>query len=149
MVVLTRRLGASSQSMSSVTAYDSLGEDGLKHSMVQTYAKVIFLDPHLLPKLVNPLKEATAIQHVVYNSVGEVKKKDIDLLKKEYPHVNVISFTDLYELGEKHPFEPVPPEADDLCCIMYTSGSTGTPKGVPLKHRNVIAARKSSPFSLR
>jgi long-chain acyl-CoA synthetase len=44
------------------------------------------------------------------------------------------------ELGKNNPVEPVLPDKEDLCCIMYTSGSTGTPKGVPLLHRNVVAA---------
>lgn len=123
-----------------VTAYDTLGEQGLTHSMVQTYAKVIFLDPHLLPNLINPLKKAKDIHTVVYNDVGEVKQEDIDNLKREYEHLKILSFEDLRKLGESNPFDPVPPQPEDLCCIMYTSGSTGTPKGVPLKHKNVVAA---------
>ena len=42
--------------------------------------------------------------------------------------------------GEKKMVDAVPPQAEDLCCIMYTSGSTGTPKGVPIKHKAAIAA---------
>lgn len=132
--------GAASQSMPIVTAYDTLGEEGLRHSMVATKAKVIFLDPHLLPTLTNVLKDATEIKHVVWNSQNKVKQEHIDKLTSAYPNVKVISFDDLKKLGEEHPTDPVPPKPEDLCCIMYTSGSTGTPKGVPLKHSNVIAA---------
>lgn len=132
--------GAASQSLPIVTAYDTLGEEGLRHSMVATKAKLIFLDPHLLPTLTNVLKDATEIRHVVWNSQNKVKQEHIDKLTAAYPKVKVISFDDLKKLGEENPSEPVPPKADDLCCIMYTSGSTGTPKGVPLKHSNVVAA---------
>lgn len=132
--------GAASQSMPIVTAYDTLGEEGLRHSMVATKAKLIFLDPHLLPTLTNVLKDATEIRHVVWNSQNKVKQEHIDKLTAAYPNVKVISFDDLKKLGEENPTEPVPPQADELCCIMYTSGSTGTPKGVPLKHSNVVAA---------
>ncbi len=132
-----------------VTAYDTLGQEGLTHSMVQTYAKAIFLDPALLPNLMNPLKEATAIQHIIYNSVGEVKQEHIDQLKQAYPHINIMSFAEFRELGEANPCDPVPPQREDLCCIMYTSGSTGTPKGVPLKHKNVIAASTSFKFKIQ
>lgn len=125
-----------------VTAYDTLGEEGLKHSLMQTHAKAIFLDPHLLPKLVKPLKEAHDIQHVIYNSDGEVKQEHIDDLKKEHPHLSIQSFDELQELGKSNPADAVPPDPEDLCCIMYTSGSTGAPKGVLLKHRNVVAASK-------
>ncbi|KAI9839230.1 MAG: hypothetical protein M1819_003223 [Sarea resinae] len=132
--------GALSQSMPIVTAYDTLGEEGLKHSLAETRAKAIFLDPHLLAKLVNPLKEAKEIRYVIYNSQGEVKQQHIDALKKEHEYLTIMSIDELKELGESNSVDPVPPEAEDLCCIMYTSGSTGTPKGVPLKHKNVVAA---------
>ncbi|KAI3402159.1 hypothetical protein diail_88 [Diaporthe ilicicola] len=132
--------GASSQSIPIVTAYDTLGEEGLRHSMVATNAKAIFLDPHLLPTLTNVLKDATDIKHVIWNTQNEVKKEHVEKLNAAYPNVQVLSFDDLRKLGEENPVDPVPPEPEDLCCIMYTSGSTGTPKGVPLKHRNVIAA---------
>ena len=132
--------GAVSQSMPIVTSYDTLGEEGLRHSLLQTRAKAIFLDPHLLPVLVNPLKEAKEIKYVFYNSLGNVKHEHIEELKKEHEHLTILSFEELRKLGEENPVEPVPPTPDDLCCIMYTSGATGTPKGVPLKHRNVVAA---------
>lgn len=122
------------------TAYDTLGEEGLKHSLVQTYAKAIYCDPHLLGSLINPLKEAKEIRYVVYNSDGEVKQETIDKLKNEHDHLTILSVEELRRRGESNPVEPVPPQPEDLCCIMYTSGSTGTPKGVPLKHKAVIAA---------
>ncbi|KAI9865117.1 MAG: long-chain fatty acid-CoA ligase [Trichoglossum hirsutum] len=132
--------GSASQSIPIVTAYDTLGEEGLKHSLVQTHAKSIFLDPQLLPVLFNPLKEAKEIKNIIYNSVGDVKQEHIDKLKKEYEYLTILSLEDLRKLGEENPTEPCPPAPEDLCCIMYTSGSTGTPKGVPLKHKNVVAA---------
>jgi long-chain acyl-CoA synthetase len=132
--------GAASQSMPIVTAYDTLGEEGLRHSMVATKAKVIFLDPHLLPTLTTVLKDATEIRHVVWNNQHQVKQEHVDKLTATYPNVSVISYEDLRKLGQDNPADPVPPAPEDLCGIMYTSGSTGTPKGVPLKHKNVIAA---------
>ncbi|KAK4628739.1 Long-chain-fatty-acid--CoA ligase 1 [Fulvia fulva] len=140
--------GAGSQSLPIVTAYDTLGEEGLKHSLLQTNAKAIFLDPHLLTKLIKPLQEAKDIQHVVYNdddaptaqSNPEQIKKDVEKLKEAHPHLTVHSWTDFIKLGEDNMIEPSPPSPEDLCCIMYTSGSTGTPKGVLLTHKNVVAA---------
>lgn len=132
--------GAASQNMAIVTAYDTLGEEGLRHSMVATGAKAIFLDPHLLPTLSNVLKDATEVKHVIYNNQNQVKQDHIDKLTAAFPHVSVRSVEELRKLGEENPVDPVPPTPEDLCCIMYTSGSTGTPKGVPLRHRNVVAS---------
>ncbi|KAI1978533.1 long-chain fatty acid-CoA ligase [Ophidiomyces ophidiicola] len=137
---LSLALGAGSQSITIVTAYDSLGEDGLKHSLLETHSSTIFLDPHLIPVITNVLKDAKDIKHVIYDTSSEVKPEHLEKLKTEFPHVTSMSFEDLRKLGEDNLVEPVPPSRDDLCCIMYTSGSTGPPKGVPLRHRNVVAA---------
>ncbi|EEP77300.1 conserved hypothetical protein [Uncinocarpus reesii 1704] len=131
--------GAASQSITIVTAYDSLGEEGVKHSLVQTQSSTIFLDPGLLPVLMTVLKDATNLKNVVYDTSAEVKQNDLDKLRTEFSHINVMSFEDLRKLGIENPVDPVPPSPEDLCCIMYTSGSTGPPKGVSLKHKNVIA----------
>ncbi|KAA8893810.1 hypothetical protein FN846DRAFT_977225, partial [Sphaerosporella brunnea] len=110
---LTMSHGCASQSMPIVTAYDTLGESGLMHSL----------------NLISPLKEGTKIQYVIYTTEEPPNQKDLDTLKETHPHLKIAN-----------PVDPVLPDSEDLCCIMYTSGSTGTPKGVPLLHRNVIAA---------
>lgn len=132
--------GAASQSVTVVTAYDTLGEEGLKHSLVQTQSVAIFLDPALLRSLHNILKDVKSIKYVIYNTDQEPKQQDLDKIKADFSYLNVMSIDDLRQLGEENPVQPVPPSPEDLCCIMYTSGSTGPPKGVPLTHKNVIAA---------
>jgi long-chain acyl-CoA synthetase len=134
--------GASSQSMPIATAYDTLGEKGLEHSLKQTEARAIYCDPHLLKTLINPLTTATTVQYVIYNGEQDVKQENIDNLKAKHDRLTIISCEELRKLGEDNMFDPVPPESEDLCCIMYTSGSTGTPKGVPLKHKAVVASSK-------
>jgi long-chain acyl-CoA synthetase len=134
--------GAMSQSLAIATAYDTLGEEGLTHSVQQTKAKIMFTDPELLPKLVKPFQKTKDITTVVYSTKNAAKQKDIEALTSAHPHLRVISFDQLLSLGKDNPADPIPPKADDLACIMYTSGSTGTPKGVMIKHRNVVAAGK-------
>ncbi|RMJ24439.1 long-chain-fatty-acid--CoA ligase [Aspergillus sp. HF37] len=132
--------GAASQSMVIVTAYDTLGEAGLKHSIVQTSSRAVFLDPVLIPSLASILNDAKSIQYVIYNTDQEVNKEDLDKLQADFPYLTILSIEELRKLGEENPVDPVPPTPESLCCIMYTSGSTGPPKGVPLSQKNVIAA---------
>lgn len=127
-----------------VTAYDTLGEEGLRVSMAATKAKAIFLDPHLLKNLINPLKDAKEINFVIYNTDSEVLQEDIDNLKAVHENLTILSFEELRNLGRNNPVEAVPPSPEDICCIMYTSGSTGSPKGVLISHKNIIASRMFS-----
>lgn len=69
-----------------------------------------------------------------------MKQEDINKLKSRFENLTILSFEELRQLGQDNPVDPVPPEPEDLCCIMYTSGSTGTPKGVSVKHKAVLAA---------
>lgn len=139
--------GAMSQSMPIVTAYDTLGEDGLRASLSATKAKAIFLEPGLLRIFTKVLPSADAIQYVVYNtdSFDELLPEDLEALKRGKPGLKILSFEELRSLGEENPVVPTPPHANDLCCIMYTSGTGGSPKGVLLKHSNVVAAGKGLP----
>ncbi|KAI5302854.1 long-chain fatty acid-CoA ligase, partial [Ascosphaera pollenicola] len=132
---------AGSQSIPIVTAYDSLGDEGLTHSINQTKTSAIFLDPALLPTLIKTFPKIDSIKTVIYDdSNNNVPTTQIDEIHEKFPDVRIISFTELQEMGKNDPFEPVPPKPETLLCIMYTSGSTGPPKGVPLTHKNVIAA---------
>lgn len=128
-----------SQSIPIVTAYDTLGEEGLRHSLVSTKPRAIFIEPHLIKVLAKTLKDAQNIEYVIYNDTNQSpKEEDLEVLKSF--KVTVLSHEELRRMGDFNPVDSTPPSPDDLCCIMYTSGSSGPPKGVPLKHRNVVAA---------
>lgn len=128
--------------MTIVTAYSTLGEEGLMHSLIETNAKAIFLDAHLVGTLAKALQTAVSVRYVIYH--GEPSAIDLASLKSKYHNLSVFHYDDVVKLGQSDPVDAVPPQPTDLACIMYTSGSMGKPKGVLLTHRNVIAAGKSA-----
>lgn len=146
-------LGAQSQNIPVVTAYDTLGEKGLIHSMVQTETNVMFTDNSLLQSLIVPLQQTPEMKYIIYNEpiVESDKRHDgqlylnaknaINKLKEVRPDIKFYSFDELLELGHKakDEVELNLPKPEDISCIMYTSGSTGDPKGVVLTHANIVA----------
>lgn len=130
-----------SQGMTIVTAYDTLGEEGVEHSLLQSKAKAMFTDPHLLKTATNPLKKSD-VKYVIYNDLSNqgISDKQVQDFKDAHKHIKVVSISELERLGEESPVDPVPPKPEDMFCIMYTSGSTGKPKGVPISHSSFIAS---------
>jgi long-chain acyl-CoA synthetase len=135
---------AASQSMSIVTSYATIGEEGLLLSLNQGRAKAVVVDTDLIPTLIPALQKAEKVKFVIFNNEQDVSQDEIEKLKSVRDNLRVLSWEDVRLLGEGSPVEPVPPQPDDLCCLMYTSGTTGTPKGVPITHRNIVAASKST-----
>lgn len=132
--------GAFTQSLTIVTAYDTLGLEGLRSSLKQTKSKAIFLDSSLLSTLSEALKDAPTIDYVILNNESKPKQDELNRLMSDYPNIRVILYEDLKKLGVENPTEHFKPEAEDLACVMYTSGSSGTPKGVTIKHKAVVAS---------
>ncbi|CEI61873.1 Long-chain-fatty-acid--CoA ligase 1 [Fusarium venenatum] len=127
------------QSISIVTAYDSLGQSGLEHSLLQSQAEVIYIDPYLLKTATEPLKKSKVHTVIVNKSSIFGGLEMVEAFRTENPKLKVVSFNELCELGKGTPIEPVFPKPDDLYCVMYTSGSGGVPKGVRIAHKNLVA----------
>lgn len=146
-------LAAQSQGIPVVTAYDTLGEKGLIHSMVQTETKAVFTDNALLHRLVNPVQTAKSLKYIIHGDNLDPNDKRnggkfysqaeaaIKKLREVRPDLVILSFDEVIANGRdaKDTIDVHPPKPDDLSCIMYTSGSTGDPKGVVLKQSTILA----------
>ncbi|KAG0016500.1 long-chain fatty acid-CoA ligase [Entomortierella chlamydospora] len=130
--------GSFSQSCTIVTVYDTLGEEGLLHSMNEAEVATAYTNADLLNTMKNVIGRCPTLKRIIYD--GDAKPADVISLKETHPHIQLTTFEELKQLGVDHPVEAVPPQPEELCCIMYTSGSTGNPKGVLLTHANLIAA---------
>lgn len=129
------------QSIPFCTAYDTLGEEGLQHSLHEPEVVGVFTNGDLLGTLANVLADTPTVKYVVYD--GEPKPEDIEKVKKalgEREGSKILSIDELRKDGKANIAEKNPPKPSDVACIMYTSGSTGAPKGVILTHANLVAS---------
>ncbi|KAM6493472.1 long-chain-fatty-acid-CoA-ligase [Amanita muscaria] len=123
------------------TAYDTLGEDGLAHSLNEPDCAAIFTNAELLPTLVKVLPKTPTVRFVIYD--GKPSASILSSVKSVRDSIQVFSIEELRERGKPLSddlFASRLPKPDKLACIMYTSGSTGAPKGVTITHSNLIAS---------
>ncbi|KAM5342933.1 hypothetical protein ACJ41O_013899 [Fusarium nematophilum] len=139
-------LGLASQSLYSVSLYETLGPDTtefiINHAEV---ACVVCSLPHipvllkLSPRLPG-LKLIVSLDPLDHGELASHTKAAVlnDIASQH--GIQIYSMAQVEEIGARSGRAPRAPGPSDICTINYTSGTTGNPKGVLITHKNAVAA---------
>ncbi|KAI5367906.1 Putative AMP-dependent synthetase/ligase, AMP-binding, ANL domain-containing protein [Septoria linicola] len=144
-------LACMSQSLFSVSLYDTLGPDATEFIINHAQLTSVCSSLAHIPTLLKLAPRCPSLKLVIsldpLSTGGELpgtSKKDILNAIAAQHGVQIHEMKDVEAIGQKSPRPFHPPRPEDTVTINYTSGTTGNPKGVILTHQNAVAAASAS-----
>jgi len=140
---ITTMLACFRQSATIVTAYATLGEEGVTTSLNQTNASICVCDAKLFNVVKDSAKNCPGLKYVVPIMTPADPMQPEDMEKALGGSIKVRSTDQLVD-GCSKVIDAVPPVPADVAVIMYTSGTTGNSKGVVITHQNIVTQSEST-----
>jgi long-chain acyl-CoA synthetase len=145
---LMAALGATTQSITIVTVYATLGLDAVVEAITDNIIPVIICNKANVKNLVDKKKNMPSLKAIVYTN-DLVAPNDTMELPAAPNGVTIMSFDEFVASGDTKAYPPTPPTPTSTSTVMYTSGSTGKPKGVVIKQESVVGGVASADILIK
>ncbi|KAF9513543.1 hypothetical protein BS47DRAFT_1376706 [Hydnum rufescens UP504] len=102
------------------TAYETLGEEGLQHSLHEPSCVAVYTNADLLGTLARVLPKTPTVKLVIYDDIANPAV--LQELGASSPDVKILSLDELFKAGEaasQLDLNDRLPKADDLACIIW------------------------------
>lgn len=126
-----------------VTAYTTLDDDAILHSIQQTEVKILVVSQKFANRLPEIIKYSPNVDTIIIldeplpglqDEIYSLKSLLTTTIVKR-----ILSYKDILSKGQACEESIVDvPKANDIAVLMYTSGSTGKAKGVILTHKSIV-----------